>query len=142
MSIAFGDAANTAPVQYILVFLGIDEGAENLELPYFDLKSLEDVKAKSIEQKIPIKATGSNEVYDYAIFSQMGNIMQPALWIGYKDEVYAKLGRDYEELRKIAVDFPNIFIASHLRVLLIDANRRDDTNIDVDHVVPGGFLLN
>jgi len=51
------------------VFLGIEEGAENLELPYFDLKSLQDVKLKSMEQKIPIKATGSNEILEYAIFS-------------------------------------------------------------------------
>ena len=139
MKVCFPSTIATCPVQYLLVFLGIDEGAENLELPYFDLKSLEDVKLKSIEQKIPIKTTGSNEVYDYAVFSQMGNSMQPALWIGYKDEVYAER---YDELRKISVNFPNIFIASHMRVLLIDAHRRRDSNIDVDYVVPGGFLLN
>ena len=71
----------------------------------------------------------------------MGNSMQPTIWIGYKNEVYEKSYEDYEELRKIEVDFPNIFIASHMRVLLIDAQRRYKSNIDVDYVVPGGFLL-
>ena len=94
MKVSFPSSIATCPVQYLLAFLGIDEGAENLELPYFDLKSLEDVKLKSIEQKIPIKETGSDEVFEYAVFSQMGNSMQPALWIGYKDSAYE---RDYED---------------------------------------------
>ena len=134
----------TCPVQYLLVFLGIEEGAENLELPYFDLKSLQDVKLKSMEQKIPIKATGSNEILEYAIFSQLGDSMQPALWIGYKDQAYEEDDEDLfgdQDHRKIKVDFPNIFIANQMRVLLIDANRRSDTNVDVDYVIPGGFLL-
>jgi len=88
MSVAFPESGASCPVQYLLVFLGIEKGAENLELPYFDLKSLEDVKLKSIEHKIPIKETGSDDVFEYAVFSQMGDSMQPALWIGYKDTTY------------------------------------------------------
>jgi len=88
MSVAFPGRSASCPVQYLIAFLGIEEGAENLELPYFDLKSLEDVKLKSIEQKIPIKETGSDEIFEYAVFSQMGDSMQPALWIGYKDAAY------------------------------------------------------
>ena len=65
--------------------------------------------------------------------------MQPALWIGYKEEVYAK---SYDEGPMIQINFPKMIIASHMRVLLIDAYRRSDTNIDVDYVVPGGFPIN
>ena len=57
------------------MFLGVDEGPENFELPYFDLNSLEDVKIKAAEQKIPIKASASNDIIEYAVFDQMGNGM-------------------------------------------------------------------
>ena len=43
MSIANANIRGSCPVQYLLVFLGIDEGAEYLEEPYFYLKSLEAV---------------------------------------------------------------------------------------------------
>ena len=143
MKVAF-EWGTTFPVQYLLVFLGIDAGAENLEKPYFDLKSLEDVQLKSIEQKIPLKATGSNESFDFAVFSQMGNSMQPAIWIGYKDldfEDFDDLYGNDEDSGKIQVDFPNVFIAKHMHVLLIDAQPQSHSNIDVSYVVPGGFLL-
>ena len=64
--------------------------------------------------------------------------MQPAIWIGYKDVAY-----ETDKQRKLEIKFPNLFIANHMGVLLIGAHRRrQDTNIDVDYVIPGGFLLN
>ena len=55
-------------MQYLLVLLGTEEGPANLELPYFDLKSLDEVKLKALEVKIPIREAVSNELYEYAIF--------------------------------------------------------------------------
>ena len=85
---------------------------------------------------MPIAATGSTEYYEYVIFEQVNQIVGPAIWIGYRDIAY----ENYDK-RHIKIDFPNTFTSKYMRVLLIDAHRRADFSIDVDYVVPGGFLL-
>ena len=108
-----------------------------MELPYYGLKSIAEVTRVASEENVPIKTTGSNDIYDYVIFEQTNQRMQPAIWIGYKDSAYA----DYK-MRHIKVDFPNVFITKYMRVLMIDAYRRPDSNLDIDYVIPGGFILN
>ena len=69
------------------------------------------------------------------MFEQVGKKMQPVLWVGFKDIAYS--GYD----GKAYVKFPNIFIAKYMKILMIDSHRNGDSNIDVNYVIPGGFLL-
>lgn len=73
---------------------------------------------------------------EYAIFSQVGKRIQPAIWIKFDDATIV----DYSK-REVFIKFPNLFIAKYMRILAIDAHRYGDSNIDIDYVVPGGFLL-
>jgi len=84
---------------------------------------------------VPIKAIGSEDIFEYVVFNQKSNVMQPAIWIGYKDSAYT-----HKANRRIKLDLPNIFVTKYMKVLMISAYRKS-TNIHIDYVIPGGFLL-
>ena len=134
MSIAIPPQLAPCPVQYLMIFLGIDEGPANIEQSYLDLKSLEDLKQKGKDGD-SILVSESAQFYDFVAFKQVGTAMQPAVWLGFNSNV------DSADTREAKVIFPQIFVAKYMKILLIDAYRRHDTNIDIDHVIPGGFMI-
>ena len=64
-------------------------------------------------------------------------MLQPAIWIGYTDKVYAS----EEDNRKIKVAFTNVFITKYMRILMIGGHNQQDSNINIDYVIPGGWIL-
>jgi hypothetical protein len=87
--------------------------------------------------------------------------MQPAAWFKFRKaafdlqrndrfdfQIEEDQRRERERMRRLEVplisakrnEFP--ILAKHMRVLLIDAYRRCDNNIDCGYVIPMGFKLN
>jgi hypothetical protein len=60
--------------------------------------------------------------------------------MNFLEASYEGYGRS--DSSEMVIDFgTNVFICKFAKYLLVDARRTRDSNIDIQHVIPGGFSL-
>ena len=138
----------TCPLQYYVLFLGVNEGNDEDVQKWHSLKTIQDVLAVAKAEKCIVAEQYEDDHKEYVQFKQQGTKMQPALWFGYKAEAYKD--RSYfeyyggnhpsqSEARNVKMN--QYFVTKHMKILLIDAMSRGDSNIDLLHFIPKGFKL-
>ena len=119
-----------------MVFFGDSPDQESVEAPFYSIKDQKALSVVAKAQNLKISSAVETDQYEYVVFqaSSKGK-MQPAIWLRFNDAFLKS--RQMPD----SVNFGTFFRAKYMKVLLIDAQRNRDTNIDAGTVIPMGFII-